>query len=655
MKTAKELKELYNTSEFRRTYTYDQKNLGAVCTEEGTSFLLWSPLARKVELCLYRDGEQGECFRKIAMQKKEYGVWEYRTEEYLHGVYYDFLIDRNSEQVQLGDPYARACGINGMRSMAVDLKKTDPEGWEMDRAPEKTAENIIYELHVKEFSWDRSGGFCENCRGKYTAFLQEHTTLNGDGIHPTGIDYLKELGVTHVQIMPAYDYGSVDEKNNEEFNWGYDPVNYNVPEGSYSTDPAHGEVRIQEFKQMVQSLHRNGFRVIMDVVYNHTFSLESNLHKAAPWYYHRTDENGIISNGSACGNDVASERAMCSNYIADSVLYWAKEYHIDGFRFDLMGLLDVDLMNRIRKELDDLYGKGEKLLFGEPWAADETAMEGNSIPALKKNIRKLDENVGMFSDDIRDSIKGHVFEGDEPGFVNGAPDMEEKILNSVKAWCLGDEGAKAPSQIISYISAHDNWTLWDKLEKTTPDEAERLERNKLAAAVYMTCQGSLFFLSGEEFARTKDGEENSYNAPIELNRLDWERAYQYSDLRRYYQGLIALRKQLPGLCDKSANAGKRIFGQWKRDGAAGFYVENQENKGTEESAACCLPVHSGWKTLAVVYNRTEKPVSVLLPEGEEGEWEVLVDKNSSFCWMEDRKVSKKATAAPVSALILGKK
>lgn len=641
MKTIKELKQLYGTLEFQDTYTYFGKDLGATCTAEGTSVLLWSPLADRVEIRLYQDGAQGEYFLKTDMKKEEKGVWAYRSKENLHGVYYDFVIVRDGGNVTLADPYAKACGVNGIRSMALELEKTNPEGWSEDCAPEKSAENIIYELHVKEFSWDRSGGFPENCRGTYRAFTQEHTTLHGDGAHPTGLDYLKKLGITHVQLMPVYDYGSVDEKNPRQFNWGYDPVNYNVPEGSYSTDPYHGEVRIREFKEMVQSLHKNGFRVIMDVVYNHTFSTESNLNKAVPWYYYRADENGMISNGSGCGNDMASERTMCAEYILDSVLFWTNEYHIDGFRFDLMGLLDVKLMNRIRKELDERYGKGEKLLFGEPWAAGCTAMEKDAVPASKSNVRQLDENIGMFCDDTRDAVKGNVFDANVPGFANGGKNLEWTIHNSVRAWCPGETGAKAPSQIITYVSAHDNLTLWDKLGKTIPDERERLCRNKLAAAIYMTCQGNLFFLSGEEFARTKDGKENSYNLPIELNRLDWERAYRYQELTEYYRGLIAIRKQLPGLCDKSSHAGERIFGQWTKEGIVGFSVDNRDTENP-----------SVWNTLMVVYNSTENPVSVELPEGE---WRILLDRESSFRWKEEKIVSECALTEPVGALILGKR
>lgn len=635
-----ELKRLYNTSEFKEKYIDTERKQGVACTEEGTSFLLWSPLSEKAELRFYKEGEGGVSFFQTEMKKEEKGMWSYETAENLHGVYYDFRTMTEGEETVFGDPYAKACGMNGKRSMAVDLKETDPESWMEDRRPENQEETVIYELHIKEFSWDEAGGFSKENRGKYLAFTEEHTTLNKGGVHPTGLDYLKKLGITHVQIMPAYDYGSVDEKNDEEFNWGYDPVNYNVPEGSYSSDPKHGEVRIREFKEMVQALHRNGFRVIMDVVYNHMYDLDSNLNKAVPWYYFRTYENGGISNGSACGNDMASEREMCAQYILDSVLYWAEEYHIDGFRFDLMGLLDTKLMNRIRRALDEKYGRGEILLFGEPWAADDTASEGKVVMALKKNVSQLDKYVGMFCDDTRDAIKGHVFEGEVPGFVNGAENMEEKILNSVKAWCTKDTGIKAPSQVITYVSAHDNWTLWDKLAITTPDEERRMMENKLAAAIYMTCQGHLFMLSGEEFARTKDGHENTYNSPISLNRLDWKRAYKYEELSTFYEGLIALRKQLPGLCDKSETAGKRIYGYWKKPGAVGFFVENKKEG-----------EHTLWDTLYIIYNATEEEVETALPKGE---WEVLLNEEDSFLWKKQKK-AEKATAAPLSALVLGRR
>lgn len=604
-------------------------------------FKLWSPCAEAVLLHFYPDGGSSSCSRSVPMEKQEKGVWMYQTGEELHGTYYDYEVTVDGGTVRTADPCAKACGVNGQRSMAVDLSRTDPPGWQEDHAPARPEENIIYELHVKEFSWDPCGGFPEEYRGKYKAFTCEHTTLNGDGVHSTGCDYLKELGVTHVQIMPMYDYGSVDEAgSDEEFNWGYDPVNYNVPEGSYSLDPYHGEVRIREMKEMIKSLHRQGFRVIMDVVYNHTYSLDSWFQRTVPWYYYRTGEDGTVSNGSACGNDTANERAMCAQYILDSVLYWTEEYHIDGFRFDLMGLLDVKLMNRIRRELDDRYGKGEKILYGEPWAAGPSDMEGGARGALKENLPLLDENIGIFCDNTRNAIKGSVFDVDKTGFVNGARGLEEDILKSVKAWVgTAELRTESPAQIITYISAHDNQTLWDKITDTVPDETIRMQINRLAAAVCMTCQGNLFFLSGEEFARTKDGLDDSYNAPVSLNRLDWSLAWENRDLVEYYQGLIALRRQLPGLCDKSPDAWKRIREGWTQAMAAGFLLDN-----TQEGA------ESRWNCLYIVYNSKDEVLDLELPEGT---WEILADGCSSFKWKNPETAESKAVVEPHSVLILG--
>lgn len=639
-KTAKEWKTFYSDPEFEQNYTYEGHDLGAACTEDGTSILLWSPVAESVTVRFYHDGESEDSYWTEAMIKEGKGVWAYRTKEVLHKVYYDFELSIEGKMICSADPYAKACGINGKRSMIVDLKRTDPKGWEEDVSPAYQQEQIIYELHIGEYSWDPSGGFPAAFRGKYKAFTCENTTLDHDGVHPTGFSYMKKLGITHVQLMPAYDYGSVDESKQEgEFNWGYDPVNYNVPEGSYSTDPRNGEVRIKEFKEMIQSLHKNGFRVIMDVVYNHTYSLDAWFQKTVPWYYYRVHENGETANGSACGNDVASERNMCANYILDSVLYWAEEYHIDGFRFDLMGLLDTGLMNRIESELALRYGKGEKLVFGEPWSADETPMEKQAVPALKCHVDQLDSHVGFFCDDTRDAVKGHTFEGEVPGFVNGGKGIEEEILSSVRAWCGPKSKVKAPSQVITYVSAHDNWTLWDKLSLTISDEKERMQANRMAAAIYMTCQGNLFFLSGEEFARTKDGLENSYNAPIEINRLDWKRAYEQYELTEYYSGLIQLRKQLPGLCDKSENAWKRIQNQWKTDGAVGFTVDNRN-----ESAP------SRWETLYIIYNSRNEKFAAELPEGQ---WEVLLDGYSSNLWRDPFVTEGTVKVDSHSVLVLG--
>ena len=643
MRDRVELKKYYSSRAFLKNFVYDGNDLGVECNEDKTIFRLWSPEAEGIILNLYHAGNGEKAYRQIPMEAREKGVWSWETDEELHGVYYDYLITRDGEKVLTADPYAKACGVNGLRSMAVNLKKTDPEGWEKDQSPEEGEERIVYELHVKEFSWDKSGGFPEEYRGKYKAFTCKHTTLNNDGIHPTGLDYLKELGVTHIQIMPMYDYGSVDEDGDDtEFNWGYDPVNYNVPEGSYATDAKHGEVRIKEMKEMIQSIHEAGFGVIMDVVYNHTYSLDSWLQKTLPWYFYRVFPDGTISNGSACGNDVASERAMCGKYILDSVLYWAKEYHIDGFRFDLMGLLDVDLMNRIRKELDLQYGKGKKIIYGEPWAATKTAVEGRKKLAKKNNIGLLDENVGAFCDSTRDGIKGSALKPKKAGFINGAQKKEDEMLASVMAWCAnpyqarGWKNVKAPSQIVTYVSAHDNHTLWDKLKKTVPEE-ECMRLNKMAAAVYMTCQGTLFFLSGEEFARTKDGLDNTFNAPISLNCLKWEQAWQNHELVHYYQGLIALRKKISGLCDKSEDSDKKITDIWKEKQIVGFTVNNDEG---------CL-----WSQVKVIYNASKKAFLCDL----DGNWELLCDGNDSWCFEKEIHVDGQVEVSAQSVVILGRK
>lgn len=643
MRDRVELKKYYSSRAFLKNFVYDGNDLGVECNEDKTIFRLWSPEAEGIILNLYHAGNGEKAYRQIPMEAREKGVWSWETDEELHGVYYDYLITRDGEKVLTADPYAKACGVNGLRSMAVNLKKTDPEGWEKDQSPEEGEERIVYELHVKEFSWDKSGGFPEEYRGKYKAFTCKHTTLNNDGIHPTGLDYLKELGVTHIQIMPMYDYGSVDEDGDgTEFNWGYDPVNYNVPEGSYATDAKHGEVRIKEMKEMIQSIHEAGFGVIMDVVYNHTYSLDSWLQKTLPWYFYRVFPDGTISNGSACGNDVASERAMCGKYILDSVLYWAKEYHIDGFRFDLMGLLDVDLMNRIRKELDLQYGKGKKIIYGEPWAATKTAVEGRKKLAKKNNIGLLDENVGAFCDSTRDGIKGSALKPKKAGFINGAQKKEDEMLASVMAWCAnpyqarGWKNVKAPSQIVTYVSAHDNHTLWDKLKETVPEE-ECMRLNKMAAAVYMTCQGTLFFLSGEEFARTKDGLDNTFNASISLNCLKWEQAWQNHELVHYYQELIALRKKISGLCDKSEDSDKKITDIWKEKQIVGFTVNNDEG---------CL-----WSQVKVIYNASKKAFLCDL----DGNWELLCDGNDSWCFEKEIHVDGQVEVSAQSVVILGRK
>ena len=484
------------------------------------------------------------------------------------------------------------------------------------------------------------------------------------------MEHLKKLGVTHVHLLPMYDFGWLDEAGEDtQFNWGYDPVNYNVPEGSFSTNPYDGVVRIKECKEMIQALHENGIRVVMDVVYNHTYEPDSWLERMVPGYYNRRFEDGSLANGSACGSDVACGRAMVDNYIADSVMYWAKEYHFDGFRFDLMGLLTVELMNRIRGELDEEFGVGEKILYGEPWRADESPMEEGTTAALKANIDKLDDGVAVFSDDTRDVIKGHVFYVEEPGFVNGAgKEFAEKTLGMTTGWCglSNDEfRPKSCNQIINYISAHDNFTLWDKLAISMHGEFDEegkfhleeapttlyttkyedvLAANKLGAAMYFTAQGHLFMQAGEEFGRTKLGDENSYRSDPKINMLRWEQTVEFADLLAYYEGLIRLRKKLPGLYDKSADAVKRISQKCvQAEGVVSFVVDNtsKENGSSE------------WSQLFISYNANGSQAIVTVPEGN---WVILADKNDTDCEKEPVFTSdKKLIVEGTSAIILGKK
>ena len=415
------MKELssFVTEEFAKNYHYTGA-LGAVCCENGSAIRLWAPTAESVFLHLYPTGKGSVAMETVPMDRGEKGVWTYRTARDLHGVYYDFDVTVAGKTRRTADPYAKACGVNGNRSMVIDLARSNPAGWEADKAPAHTPEQVIYELHVKDFSWDPAGGFDAADRGKFSAFTRTGTTLDGKGKFSTGLDYLKQLGVTHIQLMSVYDYGSVDEENWENgYNWGYDPVNYNVPEGSFSSDPYHGEVRVRELKEMIAALHKHGFRVIMDVVYNHTYVSDSWLERTVPGYYYRQKADGSLSNGSGCGNDVASERSMCRQFILDSALYWVEEYHMDGFRFDLMGLLDQELMETLQHTLDEKYGKGEKLIYGEPWRADNTHLSRPVVLCDKDSLKTIDGQIGAFCDDTRDAVKGSLMNLAARGFVNG--------------------------------------------------------------------------------------------------------------------------------------------------------------------------------------------------------------------------------------------
>ena len=646
-KTPAQWKTLFENVPFHRENYYTGP-LGPDYTPGGTCLRLWAPTAEAVTVTLYHKGDGGAVLGTEPLVRGAHGVWSVWLPGEQHGRYYTFAVTVDDVTRETGDPYARAAGVNGVRSMIVDLARTAPSGWERDVRPNiSPAQRAVWEVSVRDFSQDAASGVRPAWRGKYMAFTQRGTTLHGDGIHPTCLNYLKRLGVKYVQLMPIFDFGSVDEAKPllRQYNWGYDPTNFNVPEGSYSTDPTRGEVRIRECREMIAALHAAGIGVVMDVVYNHTYRTENPLNSTVPYYFFRQNPDGSFSNGSGCGNEFASERPMARRYLIDSILYWAKEYHIDGFRFDLMGLYDAESINAVRTALDALPGGRDILLYGEPWQGGASQL--HRYEANKANLAMLNERVGIFCDDTRDAIKGGCFDAREPGYVEGKPGSFWDIGAAVAAWCRSDRlPPHAPSQIVSYVSAHDNFTLWDKLlcvryEKPefTARDTVALAQNRLAAGIYLTSFGLPFMQAGEEFARTKKGVGNSYRSSPALNRLDWNRAEQYHALVDYYRGLLALRAAFPRLSSTDRHAPEALQ----------FFALEQPLVGW------MLPAVWGdgaaWSALCVFYNPTETACTVALPAGQ---WKLLSDGTSSSLWRgQSRIFTGKAALAPYSATIFG--
>ena len=647
VKTPAQWKTLFENVPFHRENYYTGP-LGPDYTPGGTCLRLWAPTAEAVTVTLYHKGDGGAVLGTEPLVRGAHGVWSVWLPGEQHGRYYTFAVTVNGVTRETGDPYARAAGVNGVRSMIVDLARTAPSGWERDVRPNiPPAQRAVWEVSVRDFSQDAASGVRPAWRGKYMAFTQQGTTLHGDGIHPTCLNYLKRLGVKYVQLMPIFDFGSVDEAKPllRQYNWGYDPTNFNVPEGSYSTDPTRGEVRIRECREMIAALHAAGIGVVMDVVYNHTYRTENPLNNTVPYYFFRQNPDGSFSNGSGCGNEFASERPMARRYLIDSILYWAKEYHIDGFRFDLMGLYDAESINAVRTALDALPGGRDILLYGEPWQGGASQL--HRYEANKANLAMLNERVGIFCDDTRDAIKGGCFDAREPGYVEGKPGSFWDIGAAVAAWCRSDRlPPHAPSQIVSYVSAHDNFTLWDKLlcvryEKPefTARDTVALAQNRLAAGIYLTSFGLPFMQAGEEFARTKKGIGNSYRSSPALNRLDWNRAEQYHALVDYYRGLLALRAAFPRLGSTNRHAPEALQ----------FFALEQPLVGWT------LPAVWGdgaaWSALCVFYNPTDTACTVSLPAGQ---WKLLSDGTSSSLWRGPSRIfTGNAPLAPYSATVFG--
>lgn len=610
---------------------YSGNDLGASYSKKATTFKVWSPNAASVRVNIFEhgsdnEGDAGSIMSRAMSLDKTTGVWSVTINGDLLNKYYTYSVTHGKTTKETADVYAKACGVNGQRSMVVDLSTTNPDGWENDKhvLVQNQTDASVWEISVADFSSSESSGVSEANRGKYLAFTEEGTTVNGvQGASSTCVDYLKKLGVKYVQIMPFYDFGSVDESKNimDQYNWGYDPVNYNCPEGSYSSNPKKGEVRIKECKQMIQALHNAGIGVIMDVVYNHTYTSDSWLQRTVPNYYYRMNNDGTFSNGSGCSNDTASEHLMFRKYMIDSVTYWASEYHIDGFRFDLMGLHDVTTMNSIRTALDHLYedGSGSQILmYGEAWDMATNCDEG-TVLASQKNLKQLSDRIGAFDDTIRDAIKGST------GGTDGAFVQEGSRRANLKTGIAGQSDtttgwANVPSQCVTYASCHDNLCLYDKLVgsvygadgKYRKRYEDLVAMNKLSAAIVITSQGIPFSLGGEEFCRSKDGDENSYASSRKENMLDWENVDLYSDVIEYYRGLYKIRDAFAAFSDSTAETANSLtYLSDVPKGVMGYTINNTES--------------GKWSQMCVIFNGSDSAQNVTA----KGDWVVLADNKTA--------------------------
>ena len=615
----------YPTPAFENKFTYTGSDLGANWSPEKTLFRLWAPTASAVSLNLYEAGNGGTG-KSLPMTPDRQGTWVLEVSGNLHGTYYTFSATVDGVTREACDPYARTTGLNGHRAMVLDLRSTDPEGWERDSDPnagKNVTDAVIYELHVRDLSIDPSSGITQ--KGKFLG-LTETGTRNPHG-QSTGLDHMKALGITHLHLLPSYDYGSVDESSDApQFNWGYDPVNFNVPEGSYSTDPRHGQVRVREMKEMIRVLHENGISVVLDVVYNHVFDRDTFcFNRLVPGYFSRGD-----SNGSGCGNDTASERSMVRKYIVDSVKYWADEYHMDGFRFDLLGLIDVQTVREITAAVHADHPN--VIFYGEGWDMPTDVTKAGLSMAIQKNS-PMTPGFAYFSDTIRDLLRGSVWEDKELGFISGQKGLEGLLL---KCFMGAPDWCKSPTQTINYASCHDNMTLIDRITVSTPNtsNADRIRMNNLAAAVYMLSQGIPFIHAGEEFLRTKGFDHNSYKSPDSVNAIKWNdlSVVAYQKTFAYYQGLIAFRKAHKLLRLTDAAQVKQVV---------------RPISGTPAQTAAFHLKGEG-EELFVIFNASRKPQRFALPQGK---WQVCIDGEKAGTAVLSTATGS-ALVSPISAMVL---
>lgn len=629
---------------------YEGMDLGLTYSPQACFFRIWAPVADSARLILYDQGSGGKPIQVNKMNRGDGGTWTYQLPGEWKGKFYVFQAKNKGRwSAEVPDPYAKAVGVNGKRAQIFDPSETDPGGWIRDKSPVflKKTDAILYELQVRDASIHRSSGIRQ--KGKFLG-LTEKNTRNREGL-ATGLDHIRDLGVTHVHLLPSFDFYSIDESrlNLPQYNWGYDPLNYNTPDGSFSNDPFDGRIRIREFKTLVKTFHENGLRVVMDVVYNHTrLSEDSYFNELVPGYYYRQNEKGQFSNATACGNEIASERYMVRKFILESVLYWVNEYHVDGFRFDLMGVHDIATMNLISRELHRI--RPDILIYGEGWTAGASPLPDDQR-ALKANAAKLDR-IAVFSDDIRDGIKGSVFEEADQGFVNGKSEALESIKFGVVASCPHPQVdyskvnyskapyAKEPYQTITYCECHDNHVLWDKLKLSTPGKrnADRREMHKLALSIVLTSQGISFLHAGTEFLRTKKGVENSFDSPDSINAIDWGLKTKNKDIYLYVKALIRMRKSHPAFRMEKADQVKENL----------HFIDGMN----EDLVAYTIngaAAGDSWKRILVAYSGANGQKKLDLPSGK---WFVFIRNNKV---VKTVPVSGQISLNPSSCLVLFEK
>lgn len=625
---------------------YTGKDLGLTYTPTAATFKIWAPTATATKLNIYKSDLGGTAVRTITMNKGDNGVWQITVPENLKNSYYTFQVNiGNTWSEEVVDPYAKACGTNGLRAQVIDLKETNPVGWAGDTSPDFSTSNkqtdaVIYELHVRDASIHASSGIKN--KGKFLG-LAELGTKNSAGQF-TGLSHIKELGVTHIHLLPFYDYNSVDEtKSAVQYNWGYDPVNYNIPEGSYSTNPSDGKVRIRELKELIKTMHSNGLRIVMDVVYNHTaLTKNSNFNILVPDYYYRKRADGSFSDASGCGNETASDRAMFQKFMIESVVYWVNEYHIDGFRFDLMGIHDIQTMNMISDTLHKI--KPSIVLYGEGWTSGSSPLPEDKR-ALKKNAAQLN-GIAVFSDDMRDGIKGSVFNIDDRGFATGNTSNSESVkfgvvaagkhpqINYSKVNYSKEPYTAGPAGLINYADCHDNNILWDKIELSfkSASATERTKMHELAYAIVLTAQGASFLHAGTEFLRTKNGVENSFDKGDIVNGIDWDLKTKNMASYQFIKSLVQIRRAHPAFRMQTA---EQI--------ATNINFENNQPSGIIAYTISGAAVGDTWKKIWVAYNGSQTPQTLTLPKGT---WKVGLSSNGSS------KMGNNFTLAGSSAVIL---